>query len=254
MWPEESGDCGVHHYPVCILSEGREGMKRILAVEDEIDIGNVLRLGLSQEGFNVVVARSGREALDTESRNRSDLVLLDVMLPDIDGFEVCRCLRAQRNRLLPILMLSARSELKDKVKGLNCGADDYIAKPFDFEELLARIRAALRRVDRVEGVRREARTICIGDIVLDVAARQVWRAGEPLELSRKEYDLLELLARNAGQVLTRSCIFEHIWGWDSEAGWEVVKVYIRYLRKKLNLAGKPDPIHAIRGIGYVLRP
>ena len=231
-------------------------MKRILAVEDELDIGDILRLSLSQEGFNVVLARSGREALDTELSNKSDLVLLDVMLPDIDGFEVCRCLRAQRNRLLPILMLSARSELKDKVKGLNCGADDYITKPFDFEELLARIRAALRRVDRVEGTRRETetRTICVGDIVLDVAARQVWRAGEPLELSKKEYDLLELLARNAGQVLTKGCIFEHIWGWDSEAGWEVVKVYIRYLRKKLNQAGKPDPIHAIRGIGYILRP
>jgi DNA-binding response OmpR family regulator len=226
-------------------------MKHVLAVEDEEDVGDILRRFLSQEGFNVVVARSGREALDTELRNESDLVLLDVMLPDIDGFEVCQRLRTQGNRLLPILMLSARDGLKDKVKGFNCGADDYITKPFDFEELLARIRAALRRVERTE---QQAQMIRIGDIVLDVAARQVWRAGKLLDLSKKEYDLLELLARNAGQVLPKGCIFEHIWGWESEAGWEVVKVYIRYLRKKLNLDGKPDLIHAIRGIGYVLRP
>ncbi|HEY7419791.1 MAG TPA: response regulator transcription factor [Ktedonobacteraceae bacterium] len=226
-------------------------MRHILAVEDESDVGDVLFQGLSQEGFNVMIARSGYEALDIVLNNEPDLVLLDVGLPDIDGFEVCRCLRAGENKPLPILMLSAFSTLGDKVRGLNCGADDYITKPFEFEELLARIQSALRQVERVT---QKAQIIHIGDLVLDVTGRQVWRAGEPLELSKREFDLLEFLARNAGQVLTKSCIFEHIWGWDSEANWEVVKVYIRYLRKKLNLGDKPDLIHAIRGIGYVLRP
>ncbi len=226
-------------------------MRCILAVEDEISIGEVLRLGLSQEGFNVIIARDGHEALDTALRKKPDLMLLDVKLPDINGFEVCRRLRAQGNTLLPVLILSACCTLDDKVKGLSCGADDYITKPFEFEELLARIRAALRRLEETT---QQAQTLHIGDVVIDIAARQASRDGEPLALSKKEYELLALLAKNAGKVLTKSCIFEHVWGWESEASWEVVKVYIRYLRTKLNTGDKPDLIHAIRGVGYVLRP
>jgi DNA-binding response OmpR family regulator len=226
-------------------------MRCILAVEDEISIGEVLRLGLSQEGFNVIIARDGHEALDTALRKKPDLMLLDVKLPDINGFEVCRRLRARGNTLLPVLILSACCTLDDKVKGLSCGADDYITKPFEFEELLARIRAALRRLEETT---QQAQTLHIGDVVIDIAARQASRDGEPLALSKKEYELLALLAKNAGKVLTKSCIFEHVWGWESEASWECVKVYIRYLRTKLNTGDKPDLIHAIRGVGYVLRP
>jgi two-component system response regulator MprA len=180
-----------------------------------------------------------------------DLVLLDVALPDIDGFEVCRYLRKMKKRPFPIFMLSARNAVTDKIKGLDSGADDYITKPFDIEELLARVRAGMRRVGELT---HQTERITVGDLVLDTTARQAWRAGELLELTKKEYSLLELLAKNAGQVLTRGCIFDHVWGWESEASWEVIKVYINYLRTKLNAGGKPNLIHAIRGIGYVLRP
>ncbi|HLG76420.1 MAG TPA: response regulator transcription factor [Ktedonobacteraceae bacterium] len=225
-------------------------MKCVLAVEDEPDIAFVLTHGLKQEGFEVITARSGGEAFMRMKSGEPDLVLLDVMLPDIDGFEMCRCLREMRQRPFPILMLSARSTLTDKIKGLDCGADDYITKPFDLDELLARVRASMRRVKEYT---HQVEHIAVGDLVIDTAARQAWRAGELLTLTKKEYSLLELLAKNAGQVLTRDCIFDHVWGWDSEASWEVIKVYVNYLRTKLNAGGKPDMIHSVRGIGYVLR-
>ena len=225
-------------------------MKCILTVEDEPEVARALTRGLRQEGFEVMTARNGNEAFTKMKSGEPDLVLLDVALPDIDGFEVCRYLREMKKRPFPIFMLSARNAVADKIKGLDAGADDYITKPFNIEELLARVRSGMRRVGEFT---HQTEHITIGDLILDTTSQQAWRAGELLELTRKEYSLLELLAKNAGQVLTRSFIFDRVWGWDSEASWEVIKVYINYLRTKLNAGGKPNLIHAIRGIGYVLR-
>ncbi len=227
-------------------------MKQILVVEDDVDVAYTLRCGLAFKGFAVQVATSGEAALEQIRLCPQDLVLLDVMLPDMDGFEVCRRLRHLNEQTLPfpIVMLSARDAVRDKIAGLDSGADDYITKPFDFEELLAHIRAVLRRV---RGAAQSTRNLVAGDVMLDTQARQAWRDGQLLELTKREYDLLELLVRNAGHVLTKGCIFERVWGDDSEAGLEVIKVYMNYLRTKLNAGGKPDLIHAVRGIGYVFR-
>lgn len=225
-------------------------MKRILVVEDEPCIASVLSRGLTFQGFTVQVATSGEAALENMRICPQDLVLLDVMLPDMTGFEVCRRLRDMRDKDLPILMLTARDEVKDKITGLESGADDYITKPFDFDELVARIRAGLRRV---MGTPHATHKLVVDDLVLDTEARQAWRGGDALELTKREYDLLELLMRNSGHVLTKGCIFERVWGYDSEAGLEVIKVYMNYIRAKLNAGGKPDLIHAVRGVGYVLK-
>lgn len=225
-------------------------MKHILVVEDEPQIAHVLKRGLTYKGFEVAVVTSGKAALENIQNSPHDLVVLDVILPDIDGFEVCHRLRSMEYTSLPILMLTARDGVKDKIAGLDSGADDYITKPFDFEELLARIRAGLRRARaRTQPTRR----IKVGDLHLDTESRQVWRDGHPLELTRREYDLLELLAQNAGRVLTKGRIFERVWGYDNEAGQEVIKVYINYLRAKINIEDKPDLIHAVRGVGYTLK-
>ena len=226
-------------------------MKHILVVEDEPQITHFLKRGLTYKGFEVISADSGSQALYEAKAYSPDLVILDVMLPDMDGFEVCRRLRAMSNNILPILILTARDELNDKVTGLESGADDYITKPFDFEELVARVRAGLRRVT---GSKQESSRIEVGPLVLDPSSRQVWRDGEQIELTKREYDLLEVLAQNAGHVLTQGRIFERVWGYDNEAGLEVIKVYVNYLRAKLNADGKQDLIHAVRGIGYMLKP
>ncbi len=196
------------------------------------------------------MARSGEMAL-SHLEALPDLVLLDVMLPDIDGFELCRRIRAMGHATLPILMLTAKDAQADKIAGLDCGADDYITKPFDFEELLARIRAALRRVREQSS---SLSKIEVADVLIDPTTRQVWRGSDLLELTVREYDLLELLARNAGQVLTKGQIFEQVWGDDNDIGWEVVKVYVNLLRAKLNAGGRTDPIHTVRGIGYMFMP
>ncbi len=230
----------------------KRAMKRILTVEDEPEMIDLLTTWLDKEGFEVMVASSGKEALRKIGTGSSpDLILLDMGLPDMSGLEVCRRLRTMKKRPFPILILSARQQLADKVAGLDSGADDYITKPFDFEELAARIRTSLRRT---EAMIKRTGTIAIGDLLINSSARQVWRAGEPIELTTREYDLLVLLARNAGHVLTKSAIFEHVWGSDNEAGWEGIKVYVNALRTKLNANGKPNLIFCIRGIGYVLRP
>ena len=225
-------------------------MKQILVVEDEQQIQHFLRRGLQLKGFDVTIAGNGREALAKTLVCAPDLVVLDIMLPDIDGIEVCRSIRAHCQPTMPILMLTAKDEITDKIVGLDSGADDYITKPFDFEELVARIRAAFRRV---EVTQQPTKKIRVGDLVIDTEAHQVWRGETPIELTRREYDLLELLAQNAGIVLTKERIFERVWGYDNEAGLEVIKVYINYVRAKLNIDEKPDLIHAVRGIGYVLK-
>jgi two-component system response regulator MprA len=160
-------------------------------------------------------------------------------------------LRAEGKETLPVLMLTAKDDLSDKINGLDSGADDYITKPFDFEELLARIRAGLRRVETTAQSHQELR---VGDLVLDTAAREVWRGDRLIELTAREYNLLELLVRHSGQVLTKEIIFERIWGYDNEAGLDIIKVYINSLRSKLNVGDKPDIIHTVRGVGYVLKP
>ncbi|HZU67248.1 MAG TPA: response regulator transcription factor [Ktedonobacteraceae bacterium] len=228
-----------------------EERKRILIVEDEPQILDLLKRGLGYKGFDVLAAHDGHEALQLFQTTPPDLVILDIKLPDIDGYQVCRYMRATGDESLPILMLTARDELSDKIIGLDSGADDYITKPFAFEELLARIRAGLRRV---EAKGRHTSQIIVGDLVIDTAARQVTREGIPIELTMREYDLLELLAQNAGHVLTKDSIFERIWGYDNEAGLDIIKVYINYLRAKLNIGGKRDIIHTVRGVGYMLKP
>lgn len=228
-----------------------EQKKRILIVEDEPQIVNFLQRGLGYKGFEVITAYNGQQALRIFQSSQPDLIVLDIKLPDIDGYQVCRYIRASGDEYLPILMLTAKDELSDKIIGLESGADDYITKPFVFEELLARIRAGLRRA---EARNRHAQHISVGDLVIDTEARQVTRDGIPIELTVREYDLLVLLAQNAGHVLTKDSIFEHIWGYDNEAGLDIIKVYINYLRMKLNVGNKPDIIHTIRGVGYMLKP
>ena len=226
-------------------------MKRILVVDDEPSLLCVLHQGLMDKGFEVKDAANGAEALRYLAASFPDLVLLDAMLPDWDGFELCGLIREQGYITLPILLLTARSNVCDKIAGLNEGADDYITKPFDFDELLAHIRAALRRL---EGIPRLPEKICVDDLLLDTRLRHVWRGKRSIELTRREYDLLELLMQNAGQVLTKERIFERIWGYENTTGWEIIKVYINYLRAKLNQGGRPDLIQAIRGVGYLLSP
>jgi DNA-binding response OmpR family regulator len=226
-------------------------MKRILLVEDEPQISNFIKRGLIYKGFEVIDVRNGENALQVIQNLSPDLVVLDILLPDIDGYEVCQRVRASGKRTLPILMLTAKDELSDKVVGLESGADDYITKPFAFEELLARIRAALRRV---EDTSQQSKEIKIGNLLINTAAREVWRDGMLIELTKREYNLLELLAQHIGLVLTKEVIFERVWGYDNEAGMEIIKVYINYLRSKLNAGGKSDIIHSVRGVGYMLKP
>jgi DNA-binding response OmpR family regulator len=227
-------------------------MKRqILVVEDEKHILQFLRRGLVYKGFEVLTATNGEEALLLVRTRQPDLVLLDMMLPDFSGIEVCRYLRSAGMKALPILMLTAKDERTAKILGLESGADDYITKPFDFEELVARVRAALRRKECME--HHLSGKIEVGDLVIDMATHCVWRTGDPIALTIREYDLLELLAQNAGHVLTKERIFERIWGYDNEAGLEVIKVYINSLRAKLNAGDKADLINVVRGVGYVLK-
>lgn len=225
--------------------------KRILVVEDEKPILQFIQRGLTYKGFAVLTAQTGEEALAVAATGKPDLILLDVMLPDFSGIEVCRSLRFAETDALPILMLTAKDERTDKIIGLESGADDYITKPFDFEELVARIRAALRRVERTRQV---VGNITVGDLTIDTAVHRVWRAEKLISLTKREYDLLELLVQNARRVLTKERIFELIWGYDHEAGLEVVKVYINTLRTKLNAGGKSDLISTVRGVGYLFEP
>lgn len=225
-------------------------MARILVVDDEPQITDFLRRGLAYKGFSVTTVSNGETALDTARDCPPDLVILDLMLPDLDGYEVCRRLRAGGDKNLPIVMLTARDHLHDKITGLDSGADDYVTKPFAFDELLARIRARLRQVANQGRLKNK---LHIGNLTIDNAARQVWRGSQPVDLTTREYDLIELLAQNAGQVLTKETIFEHIWGYDNEAGLEVIKVYVNYLRAKLNQGEQPELIHTVRGVGYILK-
>jgi len=220
-------------------------MTRILVVEDEEGIADFLRRGLILSGYEVDVVYDGESALSRAREQMPDVVVLDLMLPGLDGVEVCRRLRAAGD--VPIIVLTARDAVSDKVAGLDAGADDYLTKPFAFDELLARVRAALRRRAPAEEV------LTVGDLVVRPASREVERAGRRIELTTREYDLLEYLARNVGRVVSKQAIFEKVWGFNFEVESDAIKVYVRYLRKKLNASGELDLIHVVRGVGYILK-
>ena len=218
----------------------------ILIVEDDIAILKVLQRSLTFEGYQVDTAEDGETALTRMQAQHPDLVILDLMLPGMDGIEVCRRIRIAEK--VPILILTARDSIKDRVVGLDAGADDYLVKPFELDELLARIRALLRRASP-----EKAAELSFSDLVLNPSTRQAIRNQRVINLSAKEYDLLELFLRNSQQVLTREVIFDRIWGYDFGGESNVLDVYVRYLRKKLELSGEKKIIHTVRGVGYVLR-
>ena len=221
--------------------------ERILVVEDDRRIRDLLRRGLLFEGYTVDTAEDGETALRVARENLPDAVILDIMLPKMDGLEVCRRLRSASN--VPIMMLTARDSVPDRVTGLDAGADDYLVKPFAFDELLARLRALFRRhrLETAPDVYRYA------DLELNPRTRQVFRGEDSIELTAKEFDLLELFMRHPGQVLTREMIYEHIWDYDFGGDSNIIEVYVRYLRTKLEATGKPRLLQTVRGVGYALR-
>jgi two-component system, OmpR family, response regulator MprA len=220
--------------------------ERILIVEDDPAILKMLQRGLAFEGFVVDVATDGRMGMNQARDHRPDLVVLDWMLPGLDGLEVCRRLRSSSS--LPILMLTAKDTIQDRVQGLDAGADDYLVKPFNLEELLARIRALLRRTQTERN-----QVYKFADMTMDTSSRLVTRSGRQIQLTAKEYELLELFLRHPRQVLTREVIFDRVWGYDFGGESNVLEVYIRYLRQKLETDEEHRLIHTVRGVGYVLR-
>ena len=219
--------------------------EHILVVEDEQRIADFLRRGLTFEGFRVSVAGDGPAGLATARDDPPDLVLLDWMLPGLDGLEVCKRLRAAST--VPIIMLTAKEAVPDRVAGLNAGADDYVIKPFAFDELMARIRAQLRRTQP------HAEILHVVDLTMDTSTREVKRGERKLELTSKEYDLLELFMRHPRQVLTRDMIYDRIWNYDFGGESNIIEVYVRYLRQKMEAGGEPRLLQTVRGVGYALR-
>jgi two-component system, OmpR family, response regulator len=222
-------------------------MVRVLVVEDEVKMAGLLKRGLEEEGYAVDVAGNGSDAVWLGTENPYDAIVLDVMLPDQDGFEVCRQLRAG-GRWAPVLMLTARDAVPDRVAGLDAGADDYLTKPFSFTELFARLRAVVRR----GGTERPA-VLRVGDLVLDPASKKVIRANAPVDLTAKEFALLEYFMRHPGEVLGRTRIIEHVWDFAYEGDSNVVDVYVRYLREKIDRPFGRDSIETVRGTGYRMR-
>ncbi|CAL9493525.1 Response regulator MprA [Streptomyces sp. enrichment culture] len=253
----------------------------VLLAEDDRAIRHALERALTLEGYRVTAVADGTEALAQARRGRPDVLVLDVMMPGLDGLEVCRALRAEGDRT-PILMLTALVETADRIAGLDAGADDYVVKPFDVEEVFARLRALLRRVGPVDaggygppgdmpaaphpgaeqtpgaagqarGRTAAERLVEAAGLRMDLRARRAWRGGRELELTRTEFELLALLVRNAGIVLDHSTIYDRIWGYDFGPGSKNLAVYVGYLRRKLDEPGAPQLIHTVRGVGYVLR-
>ena len=221
---------------------------RVLIAEDDRSVRDSLVLALGVEGYDVEAVNDGAAALESIARREPDVIVLDIMMPVLDGLTVCRRLRAGKCRT-PILMLTARHEISDRVSGLDAGADDYLAKPFSLDELLARLRALLRRTS-VSGSEDLLR---VADLTLDPLRRRAERSDRVLELTKTEFDLLELLMLNAGIVLGRDTIYDRIWGFDFETGSRSLDVYIGYLRRKTEAEGEPRLLHTVRGVGYVVR-
>jgi two-component system, OmpR family, response regulator len=222
---------------------------RVLVVDDEPNIVDVITMALDFQGFEVESAGTGADALSAVSTFRPDLILLDVMLPDMEGFDVAQRLGAQRNRV-PIIFLTARDATDDKIRGLTLGGDDYVTKPFSLEELVARIRTILRRAGLAEP---ESSRLTFEDLELDEDAREVTRSGAPVDLTATEYRLLRYLLVNPRRVLTRAQLLEHVWDYDFGGDARVLETYVSYLRKKLDAHG-PPLIQTVRGVGYALRP
>jgi two-component system response regulator MprA len=221
---------------------------RILVVDDEPAVRDALERALTLDGYAVATAPNGREALHQLAGDAPDAVVLDVLMPYVDGLEVCRMLRSRGDRT-PVLMLTARDQVSDRVAGLDAGADDYVVKPFALDELLARLRALLRRA----GPGDASDVLRYADLRLDPLAHEVHRADRHIELTRTEYALLELLLRHPRQVMTRDVIFDRVWGYDFGPGSNSLEVYVGYLRRKTEANGEPRLIHTVRGVGYVLR-
>ena len=221
---------------------------RVLLAEDDRSVREALTRALELEGHDVQAVADGAAALAALEAERPDVLLLDWMMPVLDGLSVCRQLRSAGDRL-PVLILTARAEIGDRVTGLDAGADDYLPKPFALDELLARVRALLRRTtadDHIEEIR-------AGDLVMEPSARRAWRGGRELDLTKTEYELLEVLTRNAGIVCTHSMIYDRVWGYDFGPDSKTLAVYIGYLRRKLEEGAAPRIIHTVRGLGYTVR-
>lgn len=233
--------------------------EKVLVVEDELALLEALEYNLSRQGYQVLTASDGRKALEVARRERPDIIILDIMLPGLDGFEVCRILRQEMS--VPILMLTARADEVDRVVGLEVGADDYLTKPFSMRELLARVKALLRRVRLVReefsseaqrnGLGKTPHRLRFNDLEIDLAAREVFLGGKAIPLKPKEFDLLAFFARNKGIVLSRDLILERVWGWDYVGGSRTVDVHVRWLREKIETEpDSPTRIVTVRGIGY----
>jgi two-component system response regulator MprA len=221
---------------------------RVLVVEDDLQVRDAVARALRFEGYDVDTAVDGNDALVRVDQLQPDVIVLDVLMPGTDGLGVSRILRERGNRT-PILMLTARHEVSDRVAGLDAGADDYVVKPFALDELLARMRALLRRASVTGG----DEVLRVGDLVLDPNRRQAWRGERELGLTKTEFDLLELLMFNAGIVVARDTIYERIWGFDFETSSKSLDVYVGYIRRKTEANGEPRVIHTVRGVGYTAR-
>jgi two-component system, OmpR family, response regulator MprA len=221
---------------------------QILVVDDEPAVRDSLERALRLEGYETAVAADGEQALAALEKNGTDAVVLDVMMPNMDGLQVCRTMRASGDRT-PVLMLTARDTVSDRVAGLDAGADDYVVKPFALDELLARLRALLRR----SGLSSGGQVLRFGDLELDPMSHQVKRGDRVVDLTRTEFSLLELFMLHPRQVLTRPVIFDRVWGYDFGPGSNSLEVYVSYLRRKTEAGGEPRLVHTVRGIGYVLR-
>ena len=220
----------------------------VLVVDDDQGIRDSLRMAFTYEGYDVVTAVNGAEGLDRIGEDEVDLVVADVMMPVVDGLSMCRVLRRGGDRT-PILVLTAKAAVRERVDGLDAGADDYLVKPFDLDELLARARALLRRTRPEDSAER----LAVGDLTLDVGSRSATRAGHHIELTKTEFELLRLLMANRGIVLTRQVIYERIWGYDLSGSSRSLDVYISYLRNKTEIDGLPRLIHTVRGTGFTIR-
>lgn len=225
---------------------------RVLVVDDDRAIRESLGRALELDGYQVALASDGAVALATIRESRPDVAIVDVMMPNIDGMTMCRVLRAEKDRM-PILMLTARTETSDRVAGLDAGADDYLPKPFELDELMARVRALLRRSRPDEAVPSLPAVLQVADLRVDPDSRRVWRGDDEIDLSKTEFDLLELLVRNNGIVLDHSLIYERIWNYDFGPDSKNLAVYISYLRRKIDTGDLPKLIHTVRGVGYTVR-
>lgn len=222
---------------------------RILIAEDDQGVRTSLTRALTFQNYNVIAVNDGAQALEAIDAQLPDLVILDVSMPHVDGLTACRMIR-EKHRSLPILMLTARHEVSDRVAGLDAGADDYVVKPFALEELSARVRSMLRRTH----VSDETQNLVVADLILDLRSRTAHRGKRELILTKTEFDLLELLMQNVGIVLERDTLYDRIWGFNFETGSRSLDVYIGYLRRKTEEGGEPRVLHTIRGVGYIVRP